>query len=374
MKDAISNIDPTPARKKNVLSGVSHSEFVLRYVLILLLSLSASLVPLDGDWHAETEVLDVVVFKDPKVTKRPKIRYPKRQLSKGEEGWVRLQAMINLEGAPYDIIVTDSVGDEAFETAAIQALKRTTFQPGEQNGEKVESNYWWQVTFEMEDKVALYHGAFRQRFFDVVNMISEDKKNSAESGLESLAEARKTLYEDAMYWTAKYYFDQVWGTPSQQLSSVSKALGYDENRRYMDANLYQKLRWSKFHLQIDLKRYADALTTLSKFVKMDGIDEAMRTQAIEYKSAIDALAAEGTAYAIDAAIDQHGRWYYTLLRNHFGVTDVEGLVDEFTVYCQRDRFRLKYEPDFEYKLDGTNGVCSVAVVGDPGTSFRLIQL
>ena len=346
----------------------------MRLKSCLLVALGISLVPLSGNWRAETEILDVMTFKDPKIIKRPKILYPKRPLSNSEEGWVRLQAMIDLEGKPFDIVVTDSVGDQAFHGAAVQALRRSRFEPGEANGEKVESRYWWQVTFEMASKAALYHSSFRKRFFDVVNAIAENKKSDAEIGLEALSERRKTLHEDAMYWTAKYYFDQEWGTPSQQLISVSRALGYDENRRYMDANLYRKLLWSKFSLQIDRRRYANALDTLSTFEKLEGVDDAMRDQAQEYKKAINELIDSGTVFTVAGSIGKGGRWHYEPLRNHFGVTDVVGSVEEFTIYCQRGRFRFKYEPDFEYSLDGTNGTCSVAVVGEPGTNFTFVQL
>ena len=336
--------------------------------------LSCSLVQLNGDWYAESKVLDVVIFKEPEFIRPPKIQYPPRQYLHREEGWVRLRAVIDLEGKPYDIVVTDSVGDKSFHTAAFKALKNSKFQPGEQNGEKVESNFWWHVTYEIKSKAAFYHRPFKKLFMGVVSDIGENRKSKALKGLESLRKRKRTLHEDAMYWTAKYYFDQEWGTTLEQLASINRALGYDETRRYVDANLQQKLLWSKFHLQIDRKRFADALDTLSLFMKLDGIDEAMRTQAIEYKNAIDAFAVAATAYAIDASIDQRGRWDYALLRNHFGITDVEGSIDEFTVYCRRDTFRVEYEPDFEYELDGTNGVCSVAVVGDPDTSFRFIQL
>ena len=348
--------------------------FVIHLKSHLLIILGMSLVPFSGFWHAEAEILEVMTFKNPKVIKRPKILYPKRPLSKSEEGWVRLQAMIDLEGKPFDIIVTDSVGDRAFEGAAIQALRRSRFQPGEANGEQVESRYWWQVTFEMASKAALYHSAFRKRFFDVVNAVAENEKADAEDGLEGLSERRKTLHEDAMYWTAKYYFDQQWGTPSQQLSSVSRALGYDKNRRYMDANLYRKLLWSKFSLQIDRRRYADALDTLSTFETLEGVEDGMRTQAQEYRNAINELSASEKVFTVAGILSEYGRWYYTPLRNNFGLTDVVGSVKEFTLYCQSNRFRFEYEPDFEYRVDGTNGTCNVAVVGEPGTEFTFVQL
>lgn len=374
MNDGICNFTRSPTRFKDTLSEVRHFKFEIRSLVILILILSASLAQLNGDWSAESKVLDIVVFKEPEFIKPPKIVYPPRQFLYHEEGWVRLRAVIDLEGRPTEIVVTDSVGDKSFHTAAYRALKNSKFQPGEQNGEKVESKFWWQVTYELKNKTAFYHRPFKRLFIGVVSDIGENRKSKALSGLESLRKRKRTLHEDAMYWTAKYYFDQVWGSTSEQLASINRALGYDETRRYVDANLRQKLLWSKFHLQIDRKLFADALDTLSMFVELDGIDESILKQAIEYKKAIDALATAGTAYAIDASIDRRGRWDYALLRNHFGITDVEGLVDEFIVSCQRDRFRFEYAPDFEYELDGTNGDCSVAVVGEPGTSFRFIQL
>ena len=362
------------AHEENTFLNKLRRMFFIHLKSHLLIIIGISLVPYSGNWHAEEEEMELIAFKDPKIIKRPKILYPKRALSNSEEGWVRLQAMIDLDGKPFDIVVTDSVGNRAFEGAAIQALRRSRFEPGEVNGEKVESRYWWQVTFEMASKDALYHSSFRQRFFNVVNAVAENEKSIAEKGLEGLSERRKTLHEDAMYWTAKYYFDQQWGTPSQQLRSVSRALGYDENRRFMDENLYRKLLWSKFSLQVDRRRYADALDTLSTFETLEGVEDSMRIQAQEYKNAINELSASEKVFTVAAVLGENGRWYYTPLRNSFGVTDVEGSVDEFTLYCQRNRFRFKFEPDFEYNVDGTNGTCNVAVAGEPGTNFTFVQL
>ena len=42
------------------------------------------------------------------------LKYPRRQEARNQEGWVLLNFMVDPQGEPYEIEVTDSIGDEAF--------------------------------------------------------------------------------------------------------------------------------------------------------------------------------------------------------------------------------------------------------------------
>ena len=338
---------------------------------IVLLSLSST--AFGEDRVSESISLQTEIVTIPKAIKYGTLQYPRRALSKGEEGWVYLNFFVDTDGNPYQISVADRSGSPLFEAAAIKALKGTTFQPAVYNGRKIDHEHYMQYTFIMDDKRALYADSFRRRFYEVVNSISSKTKTKAEDGLEILRERRRTLHEDAMYWTAKYYFDQEWGTVSAQLNSVSRAIGHDKARRFMDANLLQKLLWSKLLLQLRQKKYVSALTTLDRFDELNGVDDALRQQAAKYRTAIDELRYSTKTILVSGTLNSKGAWSHELIRNRFSVADVEGSIGEFNLNCQRDRLRFEYEPDLEYSFNDSSGTCRVSVTGDPGTSFSFIQ-
>lgn len=333
-----------------------------------------TIVALGEDGDAESQELEIETIKMPKVIEFGVLHYPRRALSKAVEGWVYLNFFVDTEGKPYQISVADRSGSPLFEAAAIRALKGTKFQPGEYNGKKIDHEYNMQYTFELEGKTALFANSFKRRFYDVVHAISNKQKTKAEDGLEILLERRRTLHEDAMYWTAKYYFDQAWGTVSEQLLSVSRAIGHDKARRYMDVNLHHKLLWSKLVLQLQQKKYVSALDTIERFDGMKSVDEALLQQVAKLRRAIDDLRSSSTIISDKGTISSSGGWSHELIRNRFSVVEVEGAIEEFNLTCERNRLRFRYEPDQEYSYNASSGTCRVGMTGDPGTSFRFVQL
>ena len=338
------------------------------------LFLAALLFGLSGGIGAESDEKQLPTLKAPKVIKSGPIVFPKRALSRGQEGWVELETMVDQNGRPYDIVVVDATGHPAFQSAATRSLENTTFEPGEYKGEKVDAVYNFKVVFTLHKGSAAYFRPFRRLFFETVRSIDEGNQTDSRSGLEKLEDRVKTFYEESMYWTARFYYERKWGTATQQLLSVNKALGYREKPSNMDANLFQKLLWSKLELQIELRRYGESMRTIGILENLDRVEEVLLSQLVQYKNSIEELRQADTAYLVQGVLNKEGKWNYVLLRDQFGVTDVKGVINEFQLYCQRERVRFKFEPDFEYTLDGTNGTCSLWAIGKPDTEFTFIQL
>lgn len=339
-----------------------------------LLILGIGLFGLSGTLSAETETKEIPTLTSPKVIKRGPILYPLAALSREQEGWVELETMVDRDGKPYDIVVVDAVGHSAFQRAAIRSLKKTTFEPGEYKGEKVDGVHRFKVAFSIHGDSPAYFKQFRAGFMETVRAIEAGDQNDSNSRLEKLRERTKTLYEDAMYWTARFYLERKWGTPTQQLSSVNRALGYNETPRYMDENLFENLLWSKLELQIQLGHYRESLRTINVLERLEELDESRKLELQQYRNSIEELRDADRTYSVNGLLDEDGKWKYVLLRNQFAVTDVSGVINEFQLYCQRELLRFKFEPELEYRLDGTNGTCSLWAIGKPSTEFKFLQL
>lgn len=323
---------------------------------------------------SETETREIPTLKEPKVIKRAPIVYPSVPLSRDQEGWVELETMVDRDGRPYEIVVVDSVGHHTFRTAAIRSLKKTTFEPAEYLGEKVDGVHRFRVSFEIHSGAPPYFETFRTSFMETVREIEEGGQTASLKRLEKLRDRTKTLHEDLMYRTARFYYEQKWGTPAEQLISLNKAIGYRVTPGSMDARLFEQLLWSKLDLEIELGHYGESLRTITVLERLEGIDDSHRASLVNYKKSIKDLRATDTTFGVPGALNEEGKWKYVLLRNQFSVTDVEGVIYEFQLYCQRDLVRFKFEPEMKYSLDGTNGTCSVWTIGKPNTEFTLLQL
>ena len=67
-----------------------------------------------------------------------KPEYPARELSRGTQGWVRVQFSVTSIGTVRDAVVVDSEPDAVFDQAALKAIARWRYNPRVENGEAVE--------------------------------------------------------------------------------------------------------------------------------------------------------------------------------------------------------------------------------------------
>ena len=67
-----------------------------------------------------------------------KPEYPARELSRGTQGWVRVQFSVTSIGTVRDAAVVDSEPDAVFDQAALKAIARWRYNPRVENGEAVE--------------------------------------------------------------------------------------------------------------------------------------------------------------------------------------------------------------------------------------------
>lgn len=67
-----------------------------------------------------------------------KPEYPARELSKGTQGWVRVQFSVTSIGTVRDAVVVDSEPAAVFDQAALKAIARWRYNPRVENGAAVE--------------------------------------------------------------------------------------------------------------------------------------------------------------------------------------------------------------------------------------------
>jgi hypothetical protein len=66
-------------------------------------------------------------------------------------------------------------------------------------------------------------------------------------------------------------------------------------------------------------------------------------------------------------------WSGSLFRNRFRLAVTHGAVSEIKLKCERQLLIFKYDPGLQYVVSPTSGPCGIEVIGDPETTFNLIQ-
>ena len=71
----------------------------------------------------ESEPVALELYSPPRSVSRATPTYPRVALRNNREGWVRLDFMVDADGDPYEVAVTESVGHDSFHQAAIRAWR-----------------------------------------------------------------------------------------------------------------------------------------------------------------------------------------------------------------------------------------------------------
>ena len=324
----------------------------------------------------DTESKVIKTLTPPKAIENKIPEYPRRRLRDSEEGWVRLQAMVDTQGKPYEIVVEDSVGHPAFEHSAISALERTEFKPGEYDGNLVDGVVSRTYIFEIQRDNPMFFSRYRNIYRETIRAIESDDQAAATKRLRKLRDNTKTLNEDGLRWFVQFKYDLKWGTKEEQLKSVKRAVGFEDAPSFLEDKLYVSMILAELNLQIELNHLADALDTIQEISELDmeGITPEILAELDRRKKLIESVRDEGTQFVVSGRLDKNGYWSYELLRNRFALTDVDGVVNEHQLYCQKDKVRFIHEPLLEYSVSKTQGECWLRVIGKPDTTFVLAEL
>ncbi|MBK80748.1 MAG: hypothetical protein CMQ43_07535 [Gammaproteobacteria bacterium] len=299
--------------------------------------------------------------------------YPRVRQAEGREGWVQLDFMVAQDGTPYEIVVTDSSGDEQFEQAAVRALERSVFEPATLDGQPVDAGHALKYSFAIEADADTEQGASRsfvaayQGVLDAIDAGDQDAAAARLAGLDV-----RNLYEDAFASLARYHYLARWGSRQEQLAALTRAVAHEREQRYLPREAFVWALRQKFALETELQDFGGALDTwdVLRLQKLDPSAQAALERAV---AEIEALREDDRAFAVAGRIEDDGSWFFDLLKRRFHIDRVDGAVTELKLRCDRDYVLFRYRPDLEYEVADRVGDCLLEVVGEPGTGFRLVQ-
>jgi TonB family protein len=328
----------------------------------------------ESAWAEERSVdrqpVDMELFSGPRAKDLVQPKYPRGRQYQDREGWAQLNLMIDADGRPYEVTVVDSTGDQAFEDASIEAIEASTFVPAHFNGKSVDAGHNVKVTFALRGGQSGARPSFTSAYQRLTKAIAEGDRQAADTIFEDVDVVN--LYEDAHYYLAEYLYHSRWGDPSKQLASLTRAIAHEQDAAYLPREFFVRALLAKFALQVQLQHFGAALHT-SKLLK-PLVLEADQRQALEASVAeIRRLQQDGRVFAVRGRIDRGTSWYFVLLKRQFHIDEVRGEIAELKLRCDRDYVFFRYDPGMRYQTAEHSGACRLEVVGDPETSFRLVQ-
>lgn len=292
--------------------------------------------------------------------------YPPSERFHGREGWVYLNYMIDAQGRPFEPAVVESSGNEAFEKAAMEVVKRWVYKPTTVDNRPSVAMDATKFIFKMNPSDGAGY-SFVKRYKALMKAIKADDRAAADAQLAILDV--RNLYEDAFVGLGSYQYHKKWGTEEQQLSALKRALARENAVKYLSKVNFVFVLSEMIPLQIKAQDLMGALRSWEMLKKVSA-DEAAKWQSEIDK--IRALRRGGQAHRMPGQLVRSS-WQVELLTRRFEVAVSSGRVSDLKVRCERHFVAVPYQPGQQYDIDSQVGSCWLEVIGEPETSLELIQ-
>ncbi len=319
--------------------------------------------------HAEEAVVET--FKPSKLTDAPKPRYPAGYAARNKEGWVTLAMMVDPQGKPYDIIVANSSGDPNFEKEAIRAAKKFTYDPAVMGDTAIDSGAAVSISFALSGRP----GASR-RFIHLYRLVNDaihaEDRARADELLGKIDVLEVNLYEEAYRQLVLFSYFSKWGSQKEQLLAIERATYIDEDNGFLPDSLLISALSTRMHLEARLQRIRDAMVTADTLLRFD-LSEAQHQAVTGLRGQLqNALESNHTFHVVDDISDAY-RFGHRLARRSFSFQDIDGDIAELRLHCEKAFLGFAYEQDMRYTVPESAGNCLLTAIGDPGTTFTLVE-
>lgn len=311
----------------------------------------------------------VEVFDAPRPKSLGQPVYPVEDRRRNVEGWVNLNLMIDASGQPFEISVADSNGIKSLERAALRAAKEWRFEPATLNGSPTEAAYEMKVTFNLTGKPSA-NASFAAQWNALNKAINASDRAEADRIVGKMTALN--LYEDAYFSLGKYFYAALWGTQQEQLAWLKRAVAKEKKAMFLNDDSFLTAMKTLFQLQAATQDFAAAIESAAiiQSLTKDENDLASLRAAV---AAMEDVRSSERAYSVAGEISETS-WMIGLFKRKFHVEVLEGKVEQLKLRCRSKYVYFDFDPDLEYRVTENAGSCSLELIGDPKTRFKLVQL
>ncbi len=316
----------------------------------------------------------VETFKPPVRVVAQAPAYPFTRRTSGDEGWVALNYMIDTSGTPYDITVHSSSGDSAFERAAIKAVEQWRYEPAQLKGQPIDAGSRINITFELSGTESGARSSFVKAWKWYHKGLEQNDAERAARNLKIMEETNRNLYEEAFYQLLMSTRYRASGDIQAEYAAVTRAAFLDNNRSFLPDDALTSVLLRKLSLELKINKLVRARATIEALRKRGAQLAGGALEELDaVANSIDAAAASEGIIKSNGQIRSDNRYVHELLKPTFAVEDVNGDLAEARLHCDKGYVGFVYSENMQYTVKQDWNTCTLILIGDPGTTFVLIE-
>ena len=104
------------------------------------------------------------------------------------------------------------------------------------------------------------------------------------------------------------------------------------------------------------------------------LEPEMQQQLKETVDKILGFAQSDQPVSLEGWINDANKFSHKLLKQSFYIVDVKGELAELKLYCDKGFAGFRFQPDLRYSVEDGFQDCSLTVIGNPGTTFTLVEI
>jgi TonB family protein len=303
--------------------------------------------------------------------------FPDGKMRGGQEGWVRMNFVIDEDGRVADPVIVDSSGGPLFEQAALDVVSTWQFEAPHAGSES--ANNTVDVRFEISGDRDRATRNFLRRYRDIVSDLYYVKPENAREKVDKANEfGGWNLYESTMLSLLNARVEGAEGDTVEELEFYRRALAVSGPVALGSKERVEVLG-KILKLEIDSHQYGEALATLSQLRAEPGSEETLAgladsIQLLENSAeSNEAMVARGTIYNPCNCDSGTPLWAYTPARRHFSFAEVSGNVERFEARCENHRLSAQVTTGTRWSLPAEWGSCRVFVFGEDAATFEFVE-
>ena len=342
--------------------------------------------------------------------------------------------MVDAEGNVFEPTVVKSFNSELFEQSALDAVLDSEYRPATLNGEPIEGfgSRTFSFTFTPPATGGMGGGgmgggggggamggagaaptagatrAFNSRFEDFMESIASADPEESESLFDRLKDQGvSNLYESAFLGLASFRFAERFGSIVEQKHYMRAALTINpqagargagggggmgagggamgaggagmgagagaggNSPYYIDPTIVQPFLERLISIELQTNDYAGATSSIETLLGIISSEQAQPYRNV--LSQIEDIKSGDAAFAMAESLSNRGTRNLELFKSTFYFDQVQGSIEQIKLRCQQKFLSFTFNIENSYSIPSSYGICKMEIIGDPNTTFSLVQ-